>query len=299
MDTLPQGLASLPNELIIIIFNYIKKITDKRQFLKTCKLHNTLLKGLIMEMSESELDYLMVDINNVDYVRRVIYYYDYLKKRDYCVEKFMMELCYDSYFDMIPLSYITGNMNNATIIKLFIKYGKLELLKLIVNEEFSYIRPCLLAAESGSLDILMWLTENKYIWDNRICAIAALNGHFDIIKWARVNNYSWDMTCSYAAKKGHLEIIKWVRANGGDWDKNVCSNAAEFGHLNVLKWARENGCDWDAQTCASAAFNNHLDILIWARENGCKWDENTIKYAITNKSFDTLKWARENGCPDI
>ncbi len=75
MITLPQGLASLPNELIITIFNFIRKITDKRQFLKTCKLHNNLLKGLIMEMSESEWDYLTVDINNVDYVGRVIWNY--------------------------------------------------------------------------------------------------------------------------------------------------------------------------------------------------------------------------------
>ena len=47
----------LPNELIITIFNFITKITDKRQFIKTCKLHDSLLKNLITNMNECELDY--------------------------------------------------------------------------------------------------------------------------------------------------------------------------------------------------------------------------------------------------
>ena len=40
MNTLPQGLASLPNELILLIFDNILLITDKRQFLKTCTMYN-------------------------------------------------------------------------------------------------------------------------------------------------------------------------------------------------------------------------------------------------------------------
>ncbi len=299
LASLPQGLASLPNELIIIIFNFIKKITDKRQFIRTCKLHDNLLKGSITEINECELDYFRVNFMNIGYIEKSIYYTNYLKKRNYCVEKFMMELCYDSYFNMIPLSYIIENMGNNVIINLLIKHGKLELLKLVVNQDIEKLRPCLLAAESGNLDILKWLIENKYYINNHICEVAALNGHIDIIKWIWENNYFWDdKTCSFAAINGHLEIIKWARANGCDWNKNVCSNAAEFGHLNVLKWARKNGCEWDAKTCASAAFNNHLNILIWARENSCEWDNNTIKYSITNNSVDTLKWARDNGCPE-
>ena len=32
-------MNKLPNELILIIFDNIEKITDKRQYLKTCKLY--------------------------------------------------------------------------------------------------------------------------------------------------------------------------------------------------------------------------------------------------------------------
>ncbi len=331
----------IPNELIILIFKFIKKITDKRQFLKTCKLHNTLLKGFITEISESELDYFEIIIDginesynlnensdHVDIFEKKLYYHRYLSKRNYCVEKFMMELCYDEYFNMIPLSYLSENMDNTVIIKLLIKYGKLELLQLAITRELSKLRICELAAESGQLNILKWLLKNGYDWeqDRSICATASLNGHFDVLKWVRKNYFEWDkftcsfaarnghldilkwarengcewdeLTCAYAAKNGHLNVLKWARENGCEWNDKTCTFAARNGHLHVLKWARENGCEWDSGTCSLAAANNHLDVLIWARENGCEWDENTILNAIECESFDTLKWARENGCPE-
>ncbi len=275
LASLPQGLASLPNELIIIIFNFIKKITDKRQFLKTCKLHNTLLKGLITEMSESELDYFKIDFNDVEYDNKKFYYDDYLKERDYCVERFMMELCYDSYFDMIPLSYLTKNINNTVIVKLLIKYGKLELLLYAIDDMAAKFFPiCELAAESGQLNILKWAIEKEfysdYNWDSKICTIAARHGHLETLKWARENYYDWSpITCLNAALNGHLHILKWAVENGCKWDSRVCRFAARNGHLDVLKWARENGCKWDSMVCPSAAKNGHLDVLKWARENGC------------------------------
>ncbi len=271
---IPQGLASLPNELIIIIFNFIKKITDKRQFLKTCKLHNTLLKWLITEISESELDYFNIDFYDVEYDDKKFYYDTYIQERDYCVEKFMMELCYDSYFDMIPLSYITKNINNIVIIKLLIKYGKLDLLQHAIGDMPLSFPVCELAAESGQLNILKWAIEkgyySEYDWDSKICSIAARNGHLEILKWAREKGCGWTATtCINAAIKGHLHILKWAVENGCNWDKRVCRCAARNGHLDVLKWARINGCDWDSSVCSSATVAGHLHVLKWARENGC------------------------------
>ncbi len=318
----------IPNELVIVIFNFIKKITDKRQFLKTCKLHNTLLKGFITEMSESELNYFKISDNDVGYDEKIIYHHTYLLKRNYCVEKFMMELCYDLYFNMIPKTYLTQNMNNPVIIKLLIKYGKLELLQLAINNKSPNFLFCGLATEAGQLNILIWLIANGYSGGlvNTICPIAARNGHLHILKWARENGgCGWSSnTCLIAAKKGHLHILKWAKESGYDWNNKICENAAfnghlhvlkwarengcdwgktcafstVNGHLNVLKWARENGCDWDSETCSHTAFNNHLNCLIWARENGCDWDKYTIEYAIDNESWEVLQWARENGCPE-
>ncbi len=327
MNSLPQGLVNLPNELIIIIFNFIKKITDKRQFLRTCKLHNTLLKGLIKEINECELKFFDLDNHDVAYDQIILYRHKYLEKRDYCVEKFMMELCYDSYFNMIPVSYITKNMNNPVIIILLIKYGKLELLQLAINKKLLSFLFYEFATEAGHLDILIWLIENEYCEGllNTIGPIAARNGHLHILKWLVKHDVKWSSNvCSIAAKKGHLHILKWAKESGYDWDNKICENAAFSGrldvlkwarengcswgrtcafstingHLNVLKWARENGCEWGSETCSNTAHNNHLNCLIWARENGCDWNRYTIETAIENESWDVLKWARENGCPE-
>ncbi len=254
---IPQGLASLPNELVITIFNFIKKITDKRQFLKTCKLHNILLKGLIAKMSESELDYFKINFYDVEYDEKMSYYHTYIQKRDYCVERFMMELCYDSYFDMIPHSYITENINNSVIIKLLIKYGKLELLQYAINDESLSFPICKLAAESGQLNILKWTIEKGYYsgydWYSDIFSVAARNGHLGVLKWTR---------------EGHLDVLKRARENGYEWSAVTCINAAIKGHLHILKWAVENGCNWDKRVISYATTNGHLDVLKWARENG-------------------------------
>ncbi len=325
-------LASLPNELIIIIFNFIKKITDKRQFLKTCKLHNTLLKGLITEMSDAELNYFKINDDEVGYEEKNRYYFMYMEKRDYCVEKFMMELCYDSYFDMIPLIYITKNINNTVIIKLLIKYGKLELLQFAINKRHPSLQLYKLATESGQLDILIWLSKHGYgdgIVTGLIIGIGDIaggKGHLDILKWAmehdcgfssnaylnaakngHVHILEWATENGYhlasdilpeAARYGHLNILVWAKKKGYYLRKNICANAAINGHLHILKWARENGCGWNSVTCANTAFNNQLETLKWARANGCEWDKFTIEIAIENESWDVLKWARENSCPE-
>src|SRR4051812_21603237 len=120
MDTLPQWFASLPNELIIVVFDNILKITDKRQFLKTCITYNNLTK---QSFANFEND------NGIMYYDKLIYnsknnrhYYnaEYLKFKKnyinkYCMEKFTIELCCDGYDELLPEIYF--NKNNSIIIK--------------------------------------------------------------------------------------------------------------------------------------------------------------------------------------
>ncbi len=301
MNLLQQGLESLPNELVIIIFKFIEKITDKRQFLRTCNFYNNLLKGLIVNLNECEIEYFsgenvphsIEQTSNMDYQK-------YLSKRDYCVEKFSIELCYDSYFGMIPISYI--NKNNEVIIRLLIKHGKLELLQIafdnsIVFDNFTF----LIASEHEQLEVLKWL-KNKGIFNDRSisCSLAALNGHLETIKWLKQNGCLWNVnTCAYAAFNGHLDVLKWIRENGCAWTFNTVAFAAFNGHLKVIKWAMENGSEWGIWTCANAAENGHLDVLKYARENGCEWDTKTWHNAIKNGNIDVINWLKENNCPII
>ena len=46
-------MDSIPNELIILIFDLILLITDKRQFLKTCLHYNKLLKQTFLQYEQN------------------------------------------------------------------------------------------------------------------------------------------------------------------------------------------------------------------------------------------------------
>ena len=241
-------MESLPDEIILIIFGYINKVTDKRQFSKTCKRYNILTK-ILLENIKKNLK-LVNRCNDLQY--------------------FSAELCEDSYFDRIPLSYL--NKNNIYIINLLAMYGQLELLKLAQDNGCEMgINVCTYATACGQLEVLKWLKDNNHIWDYDICENAALGGHLEVLKWAKENGcyLGSKKICYRAAQNGHLEVLKWARANDCHWDRWTCVNAAKKGHLEVLKWARANGCEWDIETRIRAEACGHHELLKWAIENGC------------------------------
>ncbi len=314
----------LPTEITLIIFDYINKITDKRQFLRTCKKYYEITKNSIQI---AETTFKVKHFDNEKY---------------YGVEKFTLELCDDKYFDKISFSYFKSN---KVIIPLLTIHGQLDLIKFGISKSciFNYAcsefaaayghleilkwsqsdsyhidlinRLLTIAARNGHLEILKWLVSKKNNInieanngydtssctstesDPDICREAALNGHIEILKWAKENGYEWDThTCSGAALNGHFNILKWLRENGCPWDKISCVNAAKNGHFDILKWLRENDCPW-GNTCSLAAYNGHFEILKWSRANGAPWSETTSRYAAQNGHFEILKWLRENGCP--
>jgi len=271
-------MYSLPDELIITIFDSISLITDKRHFLRVCKKYNSLTKQSFMEY---EKNYKIKDFDKID---------------KYCVEKFTLELCYDGYFENIPFNYIFSN--NKVLVKCLSYFGNIKLLVLLKDKDYNLSNVCEFAARNGHLDVLKWARENACDWDVNTCLYAGMNGHLKVLQWLRANGCPWNSdTCAYAALNGHLDVLKWARENGCDWDIWTCANAALNGHLEVLKWARKNGCEWNSWTCTKAAFNGHLEVLKWARENGCDWNSNTCTKAVLNGHLEVLKWARENGCP--
>ena len=50
-------METLPHEIVLEIFNNIQKITDKRQFLRTCKTYNNITKQLM-----SKIKYALFDV---------------------------------------------------------------------------------------------------------------------------------------------------------------------------------------------------------------------------------------------
>ena len=243
-------MNTLPDELILVIFESIPLITDKRHFLRVNTQYNIITTQSFMNY---EKNYKIKDFDKIEY---------------YSVEKFTLELCHDRYFDLIPESYIIPS--NNILIKSLSYFNNIKLL------ELAKLKSCYMnsvtgyAALGGNLDVVQWARGNDYYWNSITCSNAALNGHLHVLQWLRKNGCKWDRwTCATSALNGHLEVLQWARDNGCVWDRLTCWYAAENGHLSVLKWARENGCDWDQMVYVNALKNGHLEVLEWARTNGC------------------------------
>jgi len=275
-----ENTYKLPNDLILVIFGYINKITDKRQFLRTCKRINFITKDMITRDEYTYYDnHIMIKHYGCNEHITKEYYDD--------LTKFTLELCVDSYFDKIPISYF--NKNNRRIIYFLIKYGQLELFKF---------------ARKNGCD---WVYSEGWSWHYNSCEKAAHFGQLEILKYLhifeRTSNCFIDyMTVIRAAGRGDLEMLEWIKGNVNDWehikqDRRICSEAALNGHLDTLIWARTNGCPWDERTCSDAATNGHLHVIKWARENGCRWNIFTCACAKNNGHLHVLEWARTNGCP--
>ncbi len=219
----------LPNELIIIIFEYIQKITDKRQFLKTCKTNNKITKESMLNYEDS------YEIKHFDYWR------------NYCAEKFTLELCHDSYFNMIPDHYI--NKLNAVVMPCAAYYNNILLLDLC------NLRNC-------CIDYYLSSGINYFV----------LGGHISILEWCIQNNYYIHYGTYNAIRGGHIHVLKWLQSHKYnpnfecDW---WCDKAIYYGHLNILKFLREIGCPWNSDTYKCALKYGNEELIKWVIDNGC------------------------------
>ncbi len=132
-------MDTLPNEIILLIFDNILLITDKRQFLRTCSKYNNITK---VSMYNFESNYKVKGFCKID---------------KYCVEKFTLELCYESYFDMIPTSYI--NQKNEILIYASIFFDSIETLERAKNNGCNLENVYYYAWERGNLDVLKWASQ--------------------------------------------------------------------------------------------------------------------------------------------
>jgi len=71
-------------------------------------------------------------------------------------------------------------------------------------------------------------------------------GNDDLLLYLKESGYKWDeWTCSSAALYGYLDCIKFLREYGCPWNEKSCQYASLNGHLEVLKYLHENGCPWN------------------------------------------------------
>ncbi len=272
-------MDTLPNEIILLVFENILLITDKRQFLKSCKKYNLITKH---NFSQYEGHYVVKEFSKIN---------------DYCVEKFTLELCHDLYFDRMPSCYI--NPKNDVLIESLSYFNCIKLLDVAKSNNCHLGNVSRWAALNGHLDVLEWASNNNCKFDAITCSNAAKNGHLECLKSLRSIDCEWSyLTCARAAGNGHLDVLQWAHENGCDWNILTTVYAARDGQLKCLKYAHENGCEWNAWTCINAAHSGHFDCLKYARENGCDWNNLVRLNAKIRGHDEILNWAIENGCPE-
>ncbi len=221
-------MEPLPNELIIEIFNYILKITDKRQFLRTCIHYNNLT-------TQSMLNY-EKNYNILHFIYQI----------DYCVEKFTLELCHDSYFNLIPEHYITKS--NKILVKCLAYYNNIELLKL---------------AKLKGCDMNMDDTINFVV----------LAEHISVLEWCVGNLKNQHFANAYLINCEKIHILICLRENQCKFGNTniywMCNNAAEFGQLEILKILRGLGCHWSKYTYELALKSGNQELVKWMIDSGC------------------------------
>ncbi len=313
------------NDVLILILNYIPKITDKRTFSRTCKtIHNAIRKHIkiaILHFNEQ---------------------YGYIYEN--CPERFIIEQYYDGYIKIdenvyrelmtvksirmqgeklslyVKMIIASNNIElfqlalkngyrigfDPTIIDFAIIVGQLDILKYLEN-----IRKCFvntnsisIAATAGHLDVIKWLVNNKRlnITPSNYCE-AAKNGHLNIVKFFvekitymnAISSSDILKFCNEAAKYGHLDILIWQK-NGLKYSFNMdtCKNAVEGGHLNILIWLIDNGYECNDYIFECAAENGHLNILKWGFQKGYKLPDNISEIAATYGKLYIIIWLHEN-----
>ena len=162
------------------------------------------------------------------------------------------------------------------------------------------------AAEMGRLDVIQLAREPGFEAlkpGGFTFATAASKGHLDIIKWLFEKGYMWDDdTLTHAAVYGQLQVVEYALKNGCPRSPNrptrLFAAAARGGNTAILQMLQNAKVPWDASACAFAAKGGHQPALEWLHNQGCPWDSSTIKYATRNGHLELLKWARENWCPE-
>lgn len=165
---------------------------------------------------------------------------------------------------------------------------------------------CAGAAEGGHLDLLMWLRDQGYQWDENACFNAAKNGHLKVLKWLHAqkcdqhlietNDLNKSM-CDIIARSGRIGIASWAFKNGYKKYSSMYSEAAKYGRFELIKWASRKKFPRDTNACASAALSGNFEILRWLHEFGYPWDAYTYACAARNGHFDIIKWAHKKNCP--
>lgn len=78
--------------------------------------------------------------------------------------------------------------------------------------------------------------------DERACALAAYRGRADLLAWLRERSWPWDESCCFAAMRSNeMGCLRWALDNGCP-RQGLCLRAVEIVNLQALRLLKQLGC---------------------------------------------------------
>ncbi len=192
-------MESLPKDIILLILDFLPKITDKHNFSKTFMFFSNCRRNIIKNTEQK------IIIPNLNFTGK------------YCVEIFRLDCIMVSYFHLIPQTYLL-NSDDISVATLSI-FGNLKLLKQFIKnynntheEDYNKYWICTFAAIVGHLDILKWarLSGGKFCEDTYVMAV--VNGHLHVLEYlVKYMDMDFELVNLYAIKNNHLHILRWIK----------------------------------------------------------------------------------------
>jgi len=153
------------------------------------------------------------------------------------------------------------------------------------------------AAESGNIDLLMWLKDGQP-WDAdawyAVFENAAKGGHVPIMQWAVAEAPAEDP----AFDVGPVDDDNW---DGMEFWYELLSSVCGNGHLLVLHYLSElhgdTGVIGAAGSTYDAVAGGHVGVLQYLLECGCEWDDELEGCAENPQSLPAWQWIHEVRVP--
>ncbi|KAL2920131.1 hypothetical protein HK105_200197 [Polyrhizophydium stewartii] len=162
------------------------------------------------------------------------------------------------------------------------------------------------AAESGNLDLVVWLyAACRERCTGRAMDMAAANGHIHVLRWLRIYDprgaVCSDRAFLLAAGNGHLAVLDWLNRHfPRRLSPAVFDFAAADRHLHILLYLRKYGIAGDvAKAMAKFALVGNTAVVQWLHDAyRHPIGPELVQIAVQSGDIAAVRWilANQDGC---
>ena len=186
------------------------------------------------------------------------------------------------------------------LIRVLIEHDRVDLLGHITYEPGDFI--C--ALRSGAVEFIKSHTPSPLTY-NEMLFYAAESGDIDLVVYVLENlipeqfrNYAIELAIKGAARRGHLELVKYLVELGGKVSRDTIVAAGEHGDINLLEYLIETlKMVIPSETVRQLIIHGHYKSLVWLMNKGYpidpedRHDSDGLRYSFFDIAYGT---GREN-----